>query len=341
MWLRTRFTQVKQHARLTPHRAPWSGHTIGMDTWFPVKNSGNEHPFIIIVDRFSRLIVSGAVMDNSCKSALDFLAHRWMAVFGRPARLITDNGSNFCGEEVEAFMGVWNITHVCNPVNCPFQGGIFERSVGMLKTAVEAIMKADSTLVWEDAVSLAVTGRNLSPLLECGLSPLTIMTGRHNVLNFSIDRDFVEEDRASIHVPKQEKNLQSIIIARAAAIEYESRDVIMKCLSRNLRAHVHYNFKKDEPVQVWKKTQWMGGYRFLAAIHHNGIVECGSILQKIPLAHIRPTPSTLIQLDSNDNTVPQGAFPSIDLVPISPSSQSESIISECHTIPKRRFHTRR
>ena len=83
-------SKVKQHARLSPHRAPWSGHTIGMDTWPPAKNTSNDHPFIIIADRFSRMIVSGPVMDNSCSSALEFLSHRRMAIFGRPSRIITD-----------------------------------------------------------------------------------------------------------------------------------------------------------------------------------------------------------------------------------------------------------
>ena len=158
------------------------------------------------------------------------------------------------------------------------------------------------------------------------------MTGRHNVLNFSIGRDFVEEDHAPIHVPKQEKNMQSILIAREAVIEYESRDVIKKCLSRNLRAHVGYIFRKDEPVQVWQKTQWMGGYRFLAQIHHNGIAECGLILQKVPLSNIRPTPSTFINLDSEGSQTHQDLSSPMDLVPLSPSTEVDSIASECHEV---------
>ena len=221
-----------------------------------------------------------------------------------------------------AFMGVWNITHVCNPAYCPYQGGIFERSVGMLKAAVEAIRKADPTTLYPEAVSLAVTGRNLSPLLECGLAPLTIMTGRHNVLNFAVDYDSCEGNPASIHVPKQEKNLQSILIARSAVIEYECKDVIRKCLTKNLRAHSDYQFRKDEPVQILVKKQWMGGFRFLANLHHNGIVECGSVIQKIPLSNIRPLPSTMIDQDtesrSDDKNVP---------TPRDPSSSSRDVQS--------------
>ena len=60
--------KVSQHSQLTPHRAPWDGHTIGMDTWYPALGTGKDHPFIIIVDKFSRMTISGEAMDNSVES---------------------------------------------------------------------------------------------------------------------------------------------------------------------------------------------------------------------------------------------------------------------------------
>ena len=223
-------------------------------------------PFIVIVDQFSRMTVSGAVSDEAVQSALDFLSHRWITIFGRPSRLITANGSNFKGEISTSFAGVWNITHICNPAYSAYQGGVFERTVGMLKAGVHAIAKHDPSIQWIDAVSLAVAGRNLSPLLEFGLAPLTIMTGRRNILDFATDHDFVNGETAcaSIRVPRQETNLHNVPIARAAVIEYESREIIRKCLTRNLRARSEYEFRKNQPVQSWQGSQWLGGYRFLS-----------------------------------------------------------------------------
>ena len=220
--------KASQHSQLNPRRAPWAGHTIGMDTWFPLPNTAKDHPFIVIVDKFSRMAVSGEVPDETVQTALHFLSQRWIAIFGRPSRLITDNGSNFKGEVFAAFAGVWNIAHICNPAYSAYQGGVFERTVGMLKTGVQAITKHDPSVQRTDAASLAVAGRNMSPLLECGLAPLTIMTGRHNILDFATEYDFVggEELCASIHVPRQEMNLQNILSARAAVISFESRGVV-------------------------------------------------------------------------------------------------------------------
>ena len=173
-------------------------------------------------------------------------------MFGRPSRLITDNGTNFVGAQFISFVGVWNITHICNPMYSAYQGGIFERTVGMLKAGTNAVLKHNPSISWADAVCLAVTGRNLSPLLECGLAPLAIMTGRRNILAFAVDHDFVEEDlSASIFAHRQERNSECILIAREAVIEFEARDVIRKCLSRNLRAHADYVCKKNQPVQAW------------------------------------------------------------------------------------------
>ena len=314
-----------QHATISPHRSPWAGHTVGMDTWYPIVNSGKKHPFIVIVDRFSRMTVSGMIPDETVQSALEFLSHRWISIFGRPRRLLTDNGANFKGEVFAAFVGVWNITHVCSPAYSAYQGGIFERTVGMLKSGVQAILKHDPSIQWADAVSQAVTGRNLSPLLECGLAPLTIMTGRRNIIDFSTEHDFsAEEDAAdSIHIEREEMNLKNILVARSAVIEYECRNVIQSCLRRNLRAHVGYNFQKDEAVQVWQGSQWLGGYRFLARIHHNGVVGCGTRLAKIPLCNIRPLPSV-----SRDDEVIEGEEV-IDLDPGSPSKAGDSKANVC------------
>lgn len=171
-----------------------------------------------------------------------------------------------------ALVGVWNITHVCSPAYSAYQGGIFERTVGMLKAGAQSIVKHDSSVQWIDAVSLAVAGRNLPPLLECGLAPLTIMTGRRNILDFATEHEFSSEEDLgeSVHIPRQEMNPQNIPIARAAVIEFERRKVIQSCMRRNLRAHVGYGFRKDEAVQSWQGSQWLGGYRFMARIHHNG-----------------------------------------------------------------------
>ena len=234
-------------------------------------------------------------MDMAVDSAIEFLSHRRMSIFGRPARIITDSGANFVGEKFESFVSVWNITHICNPGYSAYQGGIFERAVGMLKIGTDAAMKRDPTISWPDAVCLAVTGRNLSPLMERGLAPLTIMTGRRNILDFIIDRDYTDQETdVSIHIPIRERNTKGIMVARAAIIEFESRDVISKCLSRKLRAHSEYVFTKDQLVQAWQGAQWSGGFRFLAQIHHNGIVERASKLTKAPMNDLRPLPTTII-----------------------------------------------
>ena len=258
------------------------------------------------------------VSGETVQSALGFLSHRRITIFGRPSRLITDNGGNIKGEISAAFVGVWHITHVCNPAYSAYQGGVFERTVGMLKAGVHAIANHDPSTQWIDAVSLAVAGRNLSPLSECGLAPLTIMTGRRNILDFATEHDFANDETAcaSIHVPRQESNLQNILIARASVIQYESEEIVRKCLTRNLRARSQYEFRKDQPVESWQGSQWLGGYRFLARIHHNGIAECGNRLVQIPLCNLRPLPSTIIAEWLEDS---KGV---VDLDPIAPSNTS-------------------
>ena len=180
-----------------------------MDISNPAQAAGHDRPYLIIVDMFSRMTVSGEVMDLSTQSSIDFRSHRRMPLFGRTGRLITGNGANSVGGKFEASVSVWNITHVCTPAYSAYQSGIFEHTAGMLNVWSEAARKKDPSPSWAEAVNIAVSGRNLSTLLDREVAPIAIMTGRRNILDFITVREFVSDDKcASIHIPSHEMKAQ-------------------------------------------------------------------------------------------------------------------------------------
>ena len=91
-------------------------------------------------------------------------------------------------------------------------------------------------------------------------------------------------------MPARELNTKRIPTKRAASIEYESSDVIRKCLAHSLRSNVDQVYRKDDNVQALRWEMWVLGFRFLAHLGRSGLVENGGAIEVVPLCNIRPAP---------------------------------------------------
>ena len=288
-----------QIPRISPHQTPWDGHTVTLDVWYPIPETCSSHPYLSIVDRFSLFMVSGALKDHTPKAVGEFPNERWVAIFGRPVRILPDKGTCFAGDHFPAFASVWGIIHIFHPTDCAYKGGIFERTIGMPKAAITAIRNHDNLVTWSESVTLACIGRNLSPLLESGIPPMAIITGRHSVLKFAIDYHFLPEpDPDTQMMSEHEMNMKRILTARAAVIQFEPNEVIRKCLKQSSPAHSDQVYQKDDIIQLTRCNRWIGGYRFLAMLSHNCLIERGSVIEKVPVCNIRPAPPIDVSSDS-------------------------------------------
>ena len=126
-----------------PHRALWAGHTAMADLWYPVEKDARPYPYMLVIDKFSRFSVTGLLGNISVISVIDFFNSRWVAIFGRPTRLIMDRGTGLVGEQWEAYTSAYGITWISNPTEAPFQGGLFDRCIGVLKYATAAVKRDD------------------------------------------------------------------------------------------------------------------------------------------------------------------------------------------------------
>lgn len=254
---------------------------------------------MIIVGKFSRFAATGLLANVSVLGTIEFSNSRWVSIFGRPIRLIMDKGPGLVGEQWESYTAVRNITWISNPTEAPFQGGLFERRIGVLKYASAAVKRADPACTWDEAVTAACVGRNLPPMLESGYSPSAILLGRKDTLAHVLDHEFLpegkEDDDPYLHM--HEAGIKRILQARASVVEFESKEIVRKCLAKQLRAYADQYFEKDQNVQVMADGRWLGGFRFVGALRHNGLVEKGPTVSKVPLSYIRPSPSVLIQLE--------------------------------------------
>ena len=151
-----------------PHRALWAGHTVMADLRYPVGEDALTFPYVIAIEKSSRFALTGLMGNISVISTIDLFNSRWVAIFGRPIRLIMDKGPGLVGEQWGAYTSVCNIAWISNPMAAPFHGGVFERCIGVSKYAAAAVKRGDPNCSWGEAATAACVGRNLSPMLESG-----------------------------------------------------------------------------------------------------------------------------------------------------------------------------
>ena len=271
------------------------------DLRYPVTDDARTFPYMITVGKFSRFAVAGLLSNVTVLETIEFSNSRWVTIFGRPIRLIMDKGPGLVGEQWEAYTAVRNITWISNPTEAPFQGGLFERCIGVLKYASAAVKKADPNCTWGEAVTAACVGRNLSPMLESGYSPSEILLGRKDTLAHVSGHEFLPQGKEDDdpYIQMREAGIKRILQARASVVEFGSKEIVRKCLTKQLRAYADQYYEKDQDVQVMTNGRWLGGFRFVGTLHHNGLVEKGPTVSKVPLSYIRPNPAVLIQLEDD------------------------------------------
>ena len=130
----------------------------------------------------------------------------------------------------------WNIVGIAQPTQESPQGGSHERAIGIIKQAIRAVLAYDPHTDIHRAAITACTGKNMSPLISTGLTPMAVVFGRHSVFDFLHHRQFVPEEDETME-DAQHRNMHRIMTARLAVIEQDARDVARVCRLDQVRAH--------------------------------------------------------------------------------------------------------
>ena len=101
-------------------------------------------------DFATRFQAAEVLDDKSTKSVINFLTTRWLATFGAPRVLVCDQGREFVSWEMEEWASSVStlLHHIA--VQAPWQNGVAERSGGILKTILNAVIASNSVIGKED-----------------------------------------------------------------------------------------------------------------------------------------------------------------------------------------------
>ena len=142
--------------------------------------SQGKHMVVHMTDHATRFQLGEVLPDKSTKSVVSFIKRRWMPIFGPPKVLVADQGREFVSWEMEEFCASTSILLWHAAVQAPWQNGVAERSGGILKTIMQAIVTTHSVQGHEemqDALGEALAAYN-PDINEAGVSPSQAVIGR-------------------------------------------------------------------------------------------------------------------------------------------------------------------
>ena len=149
------------------------------DSFYIWDAAGEKFCVTHVLDAFSLYQIAVAAKDPSSELTTALLRDRWIGVFGPPAVLMTDQGSEFKGT-LEPLLQTFAIFHEMVPPTAHWRMSLAERHGAVLKVILMKMTKEHSILGLDDlqtAVVSACASRNRHARVA-GFSPIQLVFGK-------------------------------------------------------------------------------------------------------------------------------------------------------------------
>lgn len=169
---------------------------IAFDVIGPFKYpDGRKLYGLTIQDDFTKFIQFCGIKDCTAETVGKALVENWILPYGIPKILLSDNGSNLCGEIMTAISSYFNIKRITTSIAHPQSNGSVERAHARLAEFIRATeSEIEKDVQWSAKLQLASFCYNSTVHSSTGYSPYYLLFGRHpriitGITNFDILED--------------------------------------------------------------------------------------------------------------------------------------------------------
>ena len=224
-----------------------------------VSNSGNCC-VLSITDHFSKYVKAIPLPNQQAETIADAFVRGWIAVFGAPLMLHTDQGRNFDSAVIAEMCQLLDIYKTRTSAYHPAGNGQTERYNRCVMDMIHAQIRLDPS-DWDRALALACLAYNSTPHTSTGFEPNRLMLGRNT---------YMPADRMMPHNPNvQRKTItefareldQSVRRAHQLAREHTFRAATTQKKYYDRTAHLK-RYKVGDTVQlkVFRKEKGVGKF---------------------------------------------------------------------------------
>ena len=174
------FPNQKQIARKQDFKGQslYFNHRISFNTKGTISPSSEGNSYIIvIVDPFTQYVALNPVPHCNAYYAYATLYDHWIAKFGLPEILVTDNGTEFINNEIITLCHLYNIKQKPRTSHAPWTNGLVEGMNPSLQDYLRCIINGNDTRYteWSADVKLFPLSYNSQITTTLGMSPYELV----------------------------------------------------------------------------------------------------------------------------------------------------------------------
>ena len=147
---------------------------LHVDLVGPLQHSAGSSYLLTIIDRRTRWPEAVPLTEMSADGCISALKLHWIARFGVPATITTDQGTQFTSSAWKSTMTALGIEHICTTPYHPQSNGMVERFHRRLKDALRA---RDSAVSWVHDLPMVMLALRTAPRDDNGISPAEMVYG--------------------------------------------------------------------------------------------------------------------------------------------------------------------
>ena len=150
---------------------------VGMEVTIATDKKPVVKNVLVVVDHFMRYVQAFVTKNNMVRTTARVLYNNYFSVFGFPKRLMSDQGTEFCGKVIAAMCSLLGIEKVRTTPYHPQTNGLAERVHQMLQCMIGKL-DPEKRKKWPTHIGSIIIAYNSTRSLVTGYSPYYLMFGR-------------------------------------------------------------------------------------------------------------------------------------------------------------------
>ena len=263
---------------VAPPMASDFGEVLGLD--LKVWDKNKNIYILYMIDIFTRYQVATIIRNKEPDTIVKALTTKWFPIFGKVNKIITDNGGEFCNEDMTEVASALDIIHLTTGANSGWQNGTVERNHGTTDGVALAVHHEFPNMSLEMVLAWAVTAVNSMSSVR-GFSPHQLVFGRQIKLP-----NILEDPPAAWEEPEKSKTLLDTLQALHATRVAYTKNERCERIKRALRAKIRIAdtvYERGDIVYYKKESEerWRGPAKVIFQDGKVIFIRVGSIYCRV------------------------------------------------------------
>lgn len=271
---------------------------VAFDIIGPFKYPNGDKLYgLTIQDDFTKYIAFCGINNCTAETIAKAFIEKWVFNYGIPRILLSDNGSNLCGEIMTAVANYFGIKRITTSLCHPQSNGALERSHARLAEFIRSTDgELESDMEWEQKLECASYCYNTTVHTATGVTPFYLMFGRKPRLITSVGHE-LKLKTASNYLATFQRNLETVWLKARENIERAKVKAIERDEMKTERRKVEEFFVGQQVLIMTRTVKgktnrtepvWMGPFNVTEVTNNNVVIKKRNRVCTINKANCKP-----------------------------------------------------